>query len=107
MAWQLEEEATKLDIQCTLLKWLRARCNSQKHSELYHAAVRRYVQSLGKDILLVGILLRDTRADERDVRSRSTALSEKLASPTRIQIIAWYLPFPIPQWPKLLKEEAS
>lgn len=107
MAWQLEEEATKLDIQCTLLKWLRARCNSQKHCELFHAAVQRYLQSQGKDILLVGILLRDTLADERDVMSRSQALSEKLASPTRVEITAWYLPVPIEHWPNLLKEEAS
>jgi hypothetical protein len=107
MTWQLAEEATRLDVQHVLLKWLRARCNSQQHLGLYHAAVERYVQSQGKDILLVGILLRDTQADERDVKSRSTALSEKLTCPTRIEITAWYLPVPISNWPKLLREEAS
>ena len=54
MAWQLKNEATRLDIQHALLKWLRARCESAEHQALYQAAVHRYVQSLGKEILLVG-----------------------------------------------------
>jgi hypothetical protein len=102
MAWQLEEEATRLDVQHNLLKWLRTRCNSVAHLDLYRAAVQRYVQSHGKEILLVGILLRDTQPDERDVKSRAIVLSKRLASLTRIEIIAWYLPVPISKSPALL-----
>ncbi len=107
MAWQLESEATKLDIQCALLKWLRARCNLPEHLELYRSAVQRYVQSHGKDILLVGVLLRDTLPDERDVRNRATALARKLTSPTHIDVVAWYLPVPIREWPALLHWSAA
>jgi hypothetical protein len=103
MAWQLEEEATRLDIQHTLLKWLRARCQAPDHRELYLAAVQRYIQSLGKEILLVGILLRDTDPNELDVASRAKALAQKLEAPTRIEIVAWYLPVPIKDWPALLR----
>ena len=102
MAWQLKDEATRLDIQHALLKWLRARCQSDEHRALYQAAVHRYVQSLGKEILLVGILLRDTEPNELDVTARAKALAESLASPTRIEITAWYLPVPIEDWPALL-----
>lgn len=102
MAWQLEDEATRLDVQHNLLKWLRTRCNSVAHLDLYRAAVQRYVQSHGKEILLVGILLRDTQPDERDVKSRAIVLSKRLASLTRIEIIAWYLPVPISKSPALL-----
>ncbi len=102
MAWQLKEEATRLDIQRVLLKWLRARCKSDEHRSLYLAAVQRYVQSRGKEILLVGILLRDTEPHELDVTSRAKALAEGLGSPTRIEITAWYLPIPIEHWPALL-----
>lgn len=102
MAWQLEEEATRLDIQCTLLKWLRARCVAPEHVELYQAAVRRYVQSTGKEILLVGVLLRDTTANELDVITRAKTLAGKLHAPTRIELVAWYLPVPIDDWPGLL-----
>ena len=106
MAWQLKEEATRLDMQHALLKWLRARCESNEHRDLYHAAVQRYVQSLGKEILLVGILLRDTEPNELDVTARAKSLAESLGSPTRIEITAWYLPVPIEHWPALLHKGA-
>ena len=102
MAWQLEEEATRLDIQHALLKWLRSRCEAPEHKQLYQAAVQRYVQSFGKEILLVGILLRDTEPNELDVTARAKALATKLGEPTRIEITAWYLPIPIKDWPALL-----
>ncbi|MGH8233012.1 MAG: hypothetical protein ACREPU_02280 [Rhodanobacteraceae bacterium] len=102
MAWQLEGQATRLDIQHALLKWLRSRCVVPQHRELYRAAVTRYLQSLGKEILLVGILLRDTAPNERDIKARAKYLATKLGSPTRIEITAWYLPVPIKHWPTLL-----
>lgn len=102
MVWQLEEEATRLDIQHALLKWLRSRCDAPEHRELYRAAVQRYVQSVGKEILLVGILLRDTKPNELDLTARAKALAAKLSTPTRIEITAWYLPVPIKDWPALL-----
>ena len=86
-----------------MLKWLRARCESPEHRALYQAAVHRYVQSLGKEILLVGILLRDTEPNELDVTARAKALAESLGRPTRIEITAWYLPVPIKDWPALLR----
>lgn len=107
MAWQLAEEATRLDIQHALLKWLRSRCDAPHHRELYQAAVQRYVQSVGKEILLVGILLRDTEPNELDVKARAAALGAKLGSPTRIEIVAWYLPVPIEAWSALLHGGAS
>ena len=102
MAWQLKEEATRLDVQHALLKWLRARCESDEHRALYQAAVHRYVLSLGKEILLVGVLLRDTEPNELDVAGRAKALAQSLGSPTRIEITAWYLPVSIDDWPALL-----
>jgi len=107
LPWQLTESATRLDVQHALLRWLRSRCNSQEHLELYRSAVGRYLASSGKDILLVGILLRDTSPDERDVQNRATALAAKLTAPTQVEIIAWYLPLPIEHWPALLEEASS
>lgn len=102
MTWQLKDEATRLDIHHALLKWLRARCKSDEHRALYRAAVCRYVRSLGREILLVGILLRDTEPNELDVKARAKALAKSLGRPTRIEITAWYLPVPITDWPALL-----
>ena len=103
MTWQLSENATRLDIQHALLCWLRSRCSDPRNAQLYRKAVGQYLASAGKELLLVGVLLRDTQPDERDVKSRATALADKLPAPTRIEIIAWYLPVPIKQWPALLR----
>jgi len=103
MAWQLEENATRLDIQHAILRWLRARCGSSEHQDLYRAAVQKYLVSRGKELLLVGVLIRDTPPDERDLRGRAATLSAKLPAPTRIEVFGWYLPAPISQWPVLLR----
>lgn len=107
MTWQLGNDATRLDIHHALLKWLHARCKSGKHRKLYKAAVQRYIQSQGKEILLVGVLLRDTRPCELDVTARAKSLAESLHSPTRIEITAWYLPVPIKDWSALLHGGAA
>ncbi len=98
MNWQLTANATRLDIQCTLLKWLRSRCLEEEQIGLYRDAVGRYLHSGGKEILIVGILLRDTNPDERDVRGRAGALADELATPTRVEVVAWYLPISISRW---------
>lgn len=107
MAWQLEQSATRFDIQHTLLKWLHSRCNSEPYRDLYQKAVGRYLSSEGKELILVGVLIRDTAPNELDLRSRGHALSRVLSEPTRIELVAWYLPVPIAEWPQLMKEEAS
>ncbi|MCY4655996.1 MAG: hypothetical protein OXC80_04175 [Gammaproteobacteria bacterium] len=102
LARQIEEISTRSDIQQSLLMWLRVRCYSDEHRTLFEAAVHRYVQSLGKEMLLVGILLRDTKPNELDVANPSKALAKNLSSPTRVEINAWYLPVPINDWPALI-----
>jgi hypothetical protein len=106
MTWQLEESAKRLDVQRSLLQWLHARCLGEPHRDLYEKAVGRYLASGGTELMIVGILIRDTQPNAADLRSRAEALSMKLASPTRVELIAWYLPVPIARWPQLLREEA-
>jgi hypothetical protein len=107
MAWQLVQSATRLDVQRALLQWLQTRCPEAPHRDLYESAVGRYLRSQGKELLLVGILLRDTAPSEMDLKARGQTLAEKLVGPTRVELIAWYLPVPIAEWPKLLQEEAT
>ena len=106
MAWQLEKSATCLDIQHTLLKWLHARCRSHPYHDLYQKAVKRYLASEGKDLLLVGVLIRDTTPNEFDLKARGDTLSIQVKHPTHIELIAWYLPIPIADWPALFQEVA-
>lgn len=67
----------------------------------------RYLTSEGKDLLLVGVLIRDTTPSEHDLKARGESLAVMLPAPTRIELIAWYLPVAIAEWSQLLREEAS
>jgi hypothetical protein len=107
MAWQLEKCATRMDIQRTLLQWLCARCTSEPFRSLYKQAVGRFIASEGKELLIVGVLLRDTEPNEKDLRSSGNSLSQRLLAPTKTKLFAWYLPVPISEWSKLLQGEAS
>ena len=103
MAWQLKERSDSTSTSSTHCCSGFARdANLPSTGRSISAAVCRYVQSLGKEILLVGILLRDTEPNELDVTGRAKALAESLTSPTRIEITAWYLPIPINDWPALV-----
>ena len=103
MAWQLEENAKRLDIQNALLKWLRSRCKEQPFRDLYKKAVKRYVDSKGKDLLLIGVLIRDTPPNELDLKARGVTLSDRLNDLRRVSLIAWYLPIRITDWVPLLQ----
>jgi len=107
MNWQLEESATRLDIQHALLRWLYARCQSDLHRDFFKKAVGRYIASRGKELLLIGVLVRDTKPNHLDLQNRAAALAAKLGSPIRIEIIAWYLPVAIAEWAALLKEKVA
>ncbi len=106
MTWQLENNATQLGVQHSLLRWLRLRCLASEHEAMYREAVGRYLNSRGKDLLIIGVLLRDTESDERDVESRARHLADVLHHPARVEIMAWYLPVAISEWPAGLGEVA-
>lgn len=98
MTWQLENNAANIGIQHALMRWLRVRCAEPALLAVYKEAVARYLRSSGKDLLIVGVLLRDTSCDERDVASRARYLAGCLSLPTRVEVMAWYLPVPISDW---------
>ncbi len=88
MVWQLDELAKRLDIQHALLRWLHARCRQDPYRTLYVNAAKRYTESEGKAIAIVGILLRDTTPDEGDLRTRANQLAVQIDDPTRVKLTA-------------------
>ena len=102
MTWQLENNATNLGVQHSLLKWLRLRCLKPDLISAYREAVGRFLNSSGKDLILIGVLLRDTSSDENDVRSRACHLANRITDPVRVELLAWYLPIAIADWPAVL-----
>ena len=107
MVWQLEQTISRLDILKTILEWLRSRCNSQQCIDLYQQAVARFVKSKGKEILLVGALMRDTEPDERDLKAGGTRLGTQVTNPSRVELVAWYLPVRIPEWASVVNQVPS
>ena len=103
MPTQLHKIATDEDIQFSLLRWLQPRCQSNANLDLYNKAKRRYVASGGKDLLIVGVLNRDTPPNESELNTRVNLLISDLRSPTRVELFAWYLPVPIVNWPNLIQ----
>ena len=106
MIWQLQETVNRRDIQKSLLQWLQARCSSEEHRRLYTKAVSNYITSQGKELLLVGVLVRDTPPAEKDLKGRGMTLSGSFSQPTRSVLIAWYCPLPLAAWAAELKESA-
>lgn len=103
MTAQIERIVTSADIQLTLLSWLLPRCRSSPDRGLYEQAIERYLESEGTEVLLVGVLLRDTAPKELDLKGSAERLSKRFDPATRVDLIALYLPAPIHEWPHILR----
>ena len=103
MVSQLELGAASLGVHRTLIEWLFHRCTEAGDKALFQQAVGRYLASAGHDLVLVGVLLRDTPADERDLARHGQKLATTIDAPTRVFLVAWYLPVSIAEWPQLAR----
>jgi hypothetical protein len=106
LAHQIDALANSPAIQASLLRWLFARCRNTSCWTRFKAACTRYLQSGGKDVVLVGVLLRDTIPHENDLRSRGEALAA-LAQPPTARLDAWYMPRPIGEWVNIVMSAAA
>lgn len=100
---QIDALATRTDIHFALLKWLSARCKGGPLWGKFQQASQRYLNSGGKDMALVGVLLRDTPPDVEDLRTRGEKLVASAAEKPRIRLDAWYTPMPIVSWVELVQ----
>lgn len=92
MTHQIDTLATNLSILVTLLKWLLPRCKGTAHENTFNVAVSSFLASGSKSVALFGVLLRDTQADEKDLKARGQHLAGRLGTPTTCQLVAVYLP---------------
>jgi hypothetical protein len=98
MIHQLDDLATRVEVHYSLLKWLHARCRDNDFTPLYRQATQKYLYSGGRDIVLMGLLMRDTQPNELDLRNRAHALALAVNEPTRVELTAWYFPRPLAEW---------
>ena len=107
MIHQIDNLANDLSRICQLLKWLYHRCKDTKYENSFNKAVKLFLNSGNKAITLIGVLIRDTQPNERDLRTRGQTLAEKLQNPTLCHLMAIYLPCAIADLPSLLSGGAS
>ena len=65
---------------------------------MYTQAVERYLASRGTEIVLFGMLMRDTIPNPDDLRARASSLVTVVEPPKRVILTAWYLPVSIDEW---------
>lgn len=105
MAHQLERFEKDPTLQGTVLRWLHARCKGSPFWSRYQAAVSRYLSSGGCELVLFGLLMRDTDPHVLDLEARGKTLGDGATAPTTYELSAWHLPFPIEEWPALTEIE--
>ncbi len=99
---QLDKLANHKETKISLAEWLKWRCMSPSLKELYLNALAKLHGSTYVDLLVVGMLLRDTRPNELDIATAAKTLAQRIWHPTHLELSAWYLPTPIKSWPQLL-----
>tara|TARA_R110002072_G_C7965380_1_gene534269 strand:- start:3365 stop:4141 length:777 start_codon:yes stop_codon:yes gene_type:complete len=92
MTRQLESLATDTALLYQLIKWLWPRCRTGSFSKKFDDAVKTLIASENKALYLFGVLLRDTQANNLDVISRASGLSEITTAPMNCSLTALYLP---------------
>ncbi len=65
-------------------------------------AKQQYYESEGRSFKICGILIRDTDPDERDVAKVHDSVSVDIYSSTPLDIMALYIPVPIPNLPDVV-----
>ncbi len=93
MAHQLDSLATDLQIISQLIKWLLPRVKSTSYENLFNESAAAYFNSGNKDLILFGVLIRDTSPSESDLSGRGVELRKKLCAPTGCALLAIYLPW--------------
>src|ERR1700688_3259877 len=98
---QLERLAVDRKIQWKLIKWLEARV-PQPEAARFEEALANFVNTQGAAMRLIGCLIRDTAPAEADVVQRGRDLGELVQHPGRAELLVWYLPLPMIDWPTLV-----
>lgn len=88
---QIEGLRDSLDTKEDLIRYLGFRAQNSSWETKYKKAAQTYVND-PTDVALHGIMVRDVKPDEKDLRSRCIALGNKKPTHTSIEMRAIYLP---------------
>lgn len=103
MGHQIDDLANNLTTICSLLKWLCSRCKNTEFEDLFKESSKRYFNSGNKAVSLFGVLIRDTKPNELDLKGRGIALGNSISHPTSCNLIALHLPCKISELPEKVR----
>ncbi|MCY3849376.1 MAG: hypothetical protein OXF75_01060 [Acidimicrobiaceae bacterium] len=95
---QLERLIDDETLRFSLIRWLFARVDDDAIGASFDEALAAFVSTCGSSVRLVGMLVRDTPANERDVNLRGRALGERVSAPGSVELHAMYMPRPMDRW---------
>ncbi len=95
MAHQIDVLATKLGTVYQLMMWLHPRCKDNEFEAPFEEAVTDYCNSGNKKVALFGILIRDTKPNELDLKARGKTLGATVPNAASCKLLAVYLPHEI------------
>ncbi len=101
MPSQIRKLATDFVIVRTLFQWLFSRCRGTKHEKLFDSAIELFFNNGTGAISLYGVLIRDTRPDEKDLLAGARALADTVRVPKTCRLFAVYIPCSIGRLPAL------
>lgn len=101
---QLFDLRDDMDVKRDLVRYLGLHAIGKKWLPQFQSSASRFFQSESSDISILGILVRDTPANQSDLSGKVSPLSLKCPSATKISLYAIYLPAgSIKQLPSKLK----
>ena len=107
MKHQIDELASDLGLINKLFRWLWPRCKGTANQTFFDAAVKLFINSGNKAVVLFGVLIRDTKPNQLDLQARGQTLADSLQAPAICRLIALYLPCAISDLPALISGGAS
>ncbi len=99
MIHQIDNLASNMGLINQLLKWLLHRCKGTEYEQHFNKAITLLLNSGNNAVALFGVLIRDTKPNELDLKSRGKSLAISIAAPSSCQLIALHLPCAIADLP--------
>lgn len=106
MARQIEHLRDDRKSRDRLFMWLGHRVLRTEWAAMYREAAGAYLGSCGIDVMLVGMLMRDTPPTRKDLESRAQSLDHGNSKGMTIRLFAYYFPIPIADWPRAMAGRA-
>ncbi|WP_205900895.1 hypothetical protein [Pseudomonas viridiflava] len=107
MTQQLENLVSDLGLLHTLLRWLQPRCKGSNAEPHFNAAIKSLLESGNREMVLFGVLVRDTAPHELDLKKRGVHLGTLVKAPAVCKLLALYIPYSINSLPKQILSGAQ